>query len=213
MDLEYSVDSSISGILANFSAPVTSSTIPVFVPSSTVPSSSASRMASATTPSVVSSTTSSALLPSPTTAVVSSSQLGEVQKRIVEGLEEAAKAFKEAARPSPPVVVVNQLPPPTSSSSWQHDPDPAAVGGGVLLVVVLLLLVGGCWLRKYRPDHWKTVKTRVWGLVIWLALPLSWCCGQLSVLFQHLHSSAEGQRASSANSVQVSKPDSYRFTE
>jgi len=131
------------------------------------------------------------------------------QQRLLEGLEEAAKAFKEAARPSPPVIVINQLPPPSPPSpAWHQDPELPAVAAAVSFLCLLLLVAGGClWLRRYRPDKWETVKAGGWRLIRWLALPLSWVCSRASDLLRHLHAAAEGQRVASVNSVQVSKTE------
>jgi len=214
MDLEYSVDSSLAGVLANFSAPSSSagfsssppSVIQLSSPSTVSPASWPS--ASGYNPAVVKATT----YRPPTSSVVPSGTVDVGQRRLAEGLEEAAKMFREATRPSPPVVVINQLPPALPSPSWHQDPDLPAVSAAVGFIILILLVAGCVWLRRYRPDYWKTVKSKVWGIVTWLALPLSWCCGQLAALLHQLHSSAESQRASSANTVQVSKTDSlYRL--
>jgi len=133
------------------------------------------------------------------------------QRRLVEGLEEAAKVFREAARP-PPVVIINQLPPGSPpSSSWHQDPELPAVGAAVGFLLVVLLVAGCWWLRRYRPAKWETVKAGGVRLFTWLALPLSWVCSRSADLLRHLHASAEGQRVASANANQVRKTEIFVF--
>jgi len=127
------------------------------------------------------------------------------QQRLVDGLEKAAKAFNEAAKPPPSVIVINQLPPAPPSPSWHQDPELPAVGAAVGFVLVVLLVAGCWWLRQYRPDSWKRVKSAGWRLATWVALPLSWLCGRAATILQHLHAAAEGQHVASANAVEVSK--------
>jgi len=131
------------------------------------------------------------------------------RQRLIEGLEEAAKAFKEAVKPSPPVIIINQLPPsPPPSPSWHEDPELPAVGAAVSFLILFLLVAGGCWwLRRYRPAKWETVKAGGWRLVRWLALPLSWVCSRAAGVFRYLHAAAEGQQAALASPVQVSKTE------
>jgi len=208
MDVAYSLDSSVSGILANFTAPVSSST-PGVITGSTVPSSG--WLSSTSTPIVeeASSTGASPVfaLPTATTTTVGPlDQLTVGQQKLVEGLEEATKVLKEMAKPAPPVIIINQLP-PSSPPAWHEDFD-VATAGGVAVAIVFFLLVAGCfWLRRFRPDAWKRVKAGGWRVLKGLALPLSWMCGRAADLLRHLHAAAEGQHLASANPVQVSKTE------
>jgi len=133
------------------------------------------------------------------------------QQKLVDGLEKAARAFNEAARPSPPVVVINQYPPPSSPSpSWHQDPDLPAIGAALSFIALVLLVAGCCWLRQYRPDQWQKVTAGVRRFVTWLALPCSWVLERLAGLLRLLHARAESQQAaSSSGSGQVSKTEFF----
>jgi len=129
------------------------------------------------------------------------------RQRVVEGLEEAAKIFKEAAQPSPPIIIINQLPPPASPSPvWHQDPEIPAVVAAVGFLVCILLVGGLLWMRKHRPARWEMVKSWAWRLVRWLALPLSWALERAAGFLRYLHASVETQQAKASSSTgQVSK--------
>jgi len=135
------------------------------------------------------------------------------QRKLVESLEEAARIFREMAKPAPPVVIINQLPPALPSPPWHQDPDLPAVGAAAGFILVFLLVAGCFWMRRYRPAGWERVKAGGWRLVRWLALPLSWVCSRVADLLRHLHAAAESHAASNASTVQVSKTELflYRF--
>lgn len=213
MDVDYNLeDSSLSGILANFSAPATATLPPLSnFRSSSAPSSSwrpASTspphvgMASSAGPSSVEGPVSSL-----TNTVLSSGPQEDGQQRLVASLEEATRIFKEVARPAPPVIVINQLPPSSPAPAWHEDSDLAVIGGGVAIVLLIMLVAVCFWLKKFRPDSWKKVKTGARRLLKWVALPLSWVCGRAAAFLQYLHVSAEDQHVASANPVQVSKTE------
>ena len=202
MDLDYHVESSLAGVLFNMSAPVSSSSsssVPVFqsspvpfFPSSTV-SSTSERLAA---PEV---TVSTALPASVTTTSVSGEQ------RLVESLEEAARVFREVARPSPPVIIINQVPPaPFPAPAWHEDPDLPAVGAAATFIFLILLVAGVWWLRKFRPAAWERVRSGGVRVLTWLALPASWLLERAAGLLRRLHSHASAgaqQEASSAHQV------------
>ena len=208
MDLDYNVESSLASVLSNFSSsPVSSSTAPEVVfshPSTT----SSSVLPFSTSSPVVVETPSTGMSSVVTTSTVQPSDLLTAgQQRLVDGLEKAAKAFNEAAKPPPSVIVINQLPPAPPSPSWHQDPDLPAVGAAVGFLVIVLLVAGGLWLRKFRPANWELVKSGGRRLITWVALPMSWLCSRAADLLRHLHTAAEGQHVASANSVQVSKTE------
>jgi len=213
MDIDYNLeDSSLSGILANITAPAPSSSPPVEIfRSSTVP---ASIWSSTSSPPQVPSSTVGAIfggdgVSSTVTAVTEKTTvLAEAgQRKLVDSLEEAAKIFREMAKPAPPVVIINQLPPAPPAPSWHQDPDLPAVGAAAGFIVFFLLVVGCLWLRRFHPPIWERVKVGLWRVCTWLALPLSWVCSRAADLLRHLHTAAEGQRGASANTVQVSKTE------
>jgi len=125
------------------------------------------------------------------------------QRRLVEGLEEATRVFREVARPSPPVIIINQVPPASSPPAWHQDPDLPAAGAAVGFILLVLVVACGFWLRRYRPDSWNRVKAAGWRLATWVALPMSWLCGHAAALLRRLHESAEGRQGTSASTVQV----------
>jgi len=127
------------------------------------------------------------------------------QKRLIEGLEEAARVFRETARPSPPVVIINQVPPaPLPAPAWHEDPELPAVGAAATFIFLILLVAGVWWLRKFRPAAWERVRLGGVRLFTWLALPASWLLERAAGLLRRLHSHASAgaqQEASSARQV------------
>jgi len=191
----------VAGFLANFSAPASSSSSP----SSVLQSSPTSVFQSSTFPTTSERLVSTEVTSSTASPILVTTTSASAQQRLVESLEEAARVFREAARPSPPVIVINQIPPAPPSPSWHQDPELPAVGAAVGFLLVVLLVAGCWWLRRYRPAKWETVKAGGVRLFTWLALPLSWVCSRSADLLRHLHASAEGQRVASDNANQVRK--------
>ena len=216
MDIDYHVESALIDVLSNFSAPASASssyTSPTVVVSATSSPVSAlhplqSTVSSSLHPLQSTVPSSNGLSSSSSLEATTTSTLEAGQKKLLEGLEEAARIFKEASRPS--VVIVNQVPPSSAPPmAWHQDPDLPAVGAAVGFLLLVVLVAGCFWLRRFRPSVWERVKAAGWRLATWVALPLSWLCGRAAVLLRHLHDSAEGQQGTSTSTVQVGETDSF----
>jgi len=207
MDLDYVVESGVAAIVANLTAGVPTAGV---MEQSTVPSTSTVAVAVVPSSSVhadlpPSSTIagSTTITSTPTSFLSSSSNssVDQLLKRVEEGLQQMRDSIQHEAHRPPTVVVVNppvQIPP---SVSWQPDVDSAVAAG-----VVLLLVLGGVWcwwLRKYRPELWKTVRVGVWRGLKAVALPASWLLGAIAALLHRFHSSSEEQVGQPAAVSQV----------
>jgi hypothetical protein len=137
-------------------------------------------------PAITSSSSSSSA--SPTSATPTGADYSDILKGVLNDLaRHAIPTSPTVATPaSPPtVVIINQQPPP-QSSSWSTEADLAV---GVSSLLLLLLIMGACcWLlRRFRPEAWRTVKVVILRVLRSVALPLSWLCGQVSLLLERLH--------------------------
>jgi hypothetical protein len=86
----------------------------------------------------------------------------------------------------PPVVVINNLP-PTNPGGWAVEPDQVAIGGAVAAVLIVVVCGVLLWLRRYRPDTWRNVRTATIRILRFLALPASWLCGKAAGLLRSFH--------------------------
>jgi hypothetical protein len=195
MDLEYSPSAATALLLANLttlaSRGVVNSTstpttehlrhLEVF---RSVPSANYSVGQPASTSS--SSSSSSA---SPTSTIPAGADYSNILKGVLNDLARHATPTSPTvvtpASPPPTVVIINQQPPP-QPSSWSTETDLAV---GVSSFLLLLLMTGACcWLlRRFRPEAWRTVKVVILRVLRSVALPLSWLCGQVSLLLERLH--------------------------
>jgi hypothetical protein len=108
--------------------------------------------------------------------------LQETLNRIRESLQQ----HQVTSHPAPPVVVINNIP-SSSPSGWAVEPDHLAVGGAVAAILLVVLCGGLWWLRKYRPNTWKTVRTHTIRVLRFFALPASWLCGKAAGLLRSFH--------------------------
>ncbi len=91
--------------------------------------------------------------------------------------------------PAPPsVFIINQAAAPLPSPPSDWTPEMDAVVGSVTFCLLLMFCGFGCWLlRRYRPEAWRAVKVFTMRVIRALALPISWMCGQASLILQRLH--------------------------
>jgi hypothetical protein len=98
--------------------------------------------------------------------------------------------------PAPPsIYIINHaaVPVPTpASSNWTPEMD--VVVGSVTSIFLMMAFGAGCWLlRRYKPDVWRSVKIVAMRIIRALALPISWLCGQASILLRRIHQEGASQ--------------------
>jgi hypothetical protein len=126
---------------------------------------------------------------SPTSTIPAEADYSNILKGVLNDLARHATPTSPTvatpASPPPTVVIINQQPLP-QSSSWSTEADLTV---GVTSFLLLLLMMGACcWLlRRFRPEAWRTVKVVILRVLRSVALPLSWLCGQVSLLLERLH--------------------------
>ena len=86
----------------------------------------------------------------------------------------------------PPVVVINNLP-PTNSGGWAVEPDHAIIGGAVVTIILAITCGFLWWLRKYRPEAWRSLRIHTIRVLRFLALPASWLCGKAAGFLRSFH--------------------------
>jgi len=215
MDLDYVVETGVAAVVANLTATPQGAVVmpekwttaapekwttaaPAVTSSVTEGQSSAVSLGQQIVPAF-NITTEKAIMTA-RSSVPSPGRVDDVGRRLEEGLRQVEEGLRQINR-TPTVIVINQ-PPPSSTSGWQPDVDGAMAGAGVVLAVFLLLL--GCWwLRRYRPDTWKRVKSRTGRVLQAVALPASWLCGLMADQLRKFHSSTEEQPAQQAAVSQV----------
>jgi hypothetical protein len=97
--------------------------------------------------------------------------------------------------PTPPLVyIINQAVPAPAPPSPGWTPDMDALVGSTVIFILLLIFGAGCWfMKRHRPEAWRSVKIGAMRMLRALALPISWLCGQASSLFQRIHQEGASQ--------------------
>jgi hypothetical protein len=84
------------------------------------------------------------------------------------------------------VVVINNLP-PTNSGGWAVEPDHAVIGGAVATIPLVITCAFLWWLRKHRPEAWRSLRIHTIWVLQFLALPASWLCGKAVGFLRSFH--------------------------
>jgi hypothetical protein len=97
--------------------------------------------------------------------------------------------------PTPPLVyIINQAVPVPAPPSPGWTPDMDALVGSTIIFILLLIFGAGCWfMKRHRPQAWRSVKIGAVRVLRALALPISWLCGQASALFRRIHQEGASQ--------------------
>jgi hypothetical protein len=207
MDLDYSPAAATALLLANLTA-LAGRAVPNSTSTSTststelgveprlhlIPSSSVPVAYSLPNSSAVDSTTPALLYQHPPVSTINNTV--DINRLIQDAIGKISSGTPATPSvPAPPsVFIINQAaaPLPTPPSDWTPEMD--AVVGSVTFCLLLMFCGFGCWLlRRYRPEAWRAVKVFTMRVIRALALPISWMCGQASLILQRLHQEGSTQ--------------------
>jgi len=129
---------------------------------------------------------STAISSGPTTALPPVSPASYDLQATLNSIRDSLQYQRIPTHQAPPVVVINNLP-PSNSGGWAVEPDQVAIGGAVAAVLIVVVCGVLLWLRRYRPDTWRNVRTATIRILRFLALPASWLCGKAAGLLRSFH--------------------------
>jgi hypothetical protein len=97
--------------------------------------------------------------------------------------------------PTPPLVyIINQAVPAPAPPSPGWSPDMDALVGSTIVFFLLVICGVGCWfMKRHRPEAWRSVKVGAVRVLRALALPISWLCGQAATIFRRIHQEGASQ--------------------
>jgi hypothetical protein len=129
---------------------------------------------------------STAISPGPSTRLPPVSPASYDLQATLNSIRDTLQYQRVPTHQAPPVVVINNLP-PANPGGWAVEPDQVAIGGAVAAVLIVVVCGVLLWLRRYRPDAWRNVRTTTIRILRFLALPASWLCGKAAGLLRSFH--------------------------